>query len=157
MIHFTPKENNALYVNQITPFIEEANKSMVDLNLVSQEAIRNQQGESRINIRFDGRISDHIEDIFKDFLKCEKELHIDETSNNYNFIGNGRKAFYTLNWLSKMGIPDTDKAEGNTAGFFFWETSEGFKFKAIDTLLDKTKNPQKKSIIFNQTFTMFIN
>ena len=144
VIHFTPKENNALYVNQITPFIEEANKSMVDLNLVSQEAIRNQQGESRINIRFDGRISDHIEDIFKDFLKCEKELHIDETSNNYNFIGNGRKAFYTLNWLSRFGIPSKDGKPGDTAGFLFYETSEGYYFRSIDTFFGQEYDNGKK-------------
>ena len=40
---------------------------------------------------------------------------------------------------------------GKSAGFFFWETSEGFHFKSIDSLLDEEKNPRKKSIIFNDT------
>ena len=144
VIHFTPKEKNALYVNKVTPFIEESNRSMINLRLVSQEAIRNEQGSSRINIRFDGRISDHIEAIFKDFLKCEKELKIDETSNNYNFIGNGRKAFYTLNWLSRFGIPSKDGKPGDTAGFLFYETSEGYYFRSIDTFFGQEYDNGKK-------------
>ena len=162
------KDNTALYVNKVTPITNDTTKSMVHLDLVSKEYIMNEK--IRLNKRFDGKIAmgsgeegnatananngGHIEKILKTdekYLATKKEVDIDKTSNNYNFIGNNRKPFYTLNWLSKFGIPDTDKAEGNTAGFFFWETSEGFKFKAIDTLLDETKNPQKKSIIYNQS------
>ena len=148
VIHFSADTDNAFYINQVTPFIEEANKSMVHLSLVSQEAIRNEQGDSRINIRFDGRISDHIKNIFKDFLKSEKlgeeDENITETSNSYNFIGNGRKAFYTLNWLSKMAIPSKDGQPGDTAGFLFYETSEGYHFKSIDSFFGQEYENGKK-------------
>ena len=167
------KDDTALYVNKVTPITNDTTKSMVHLDLVSKEYIMNEK--IRLNKRFDGKIATgavtgmankamnwisgggnggHIEKILKTdekYLATKKEVDIDKTSNNYNFIGNNRKPFYILNWLSRFGIPDTDKAEGNTAGFFFWETSDGFKFKAIDTLLDETKNPQKKSIIYNQS------
>ena len=158
VIHFSADTDNALYINQVTPFIEEANKSMVHLSLVSQEAIRNEQGDSRINIRFDGRISDHIKKIFKDFLKSEKlgeeDENITETSNSYNFIGNGRKAFYTLNWLSKMAIPSKDGQPGDTAGFLFYETSEGYHFKSIDSFFGQeyeNGKKWKKKFIYNQS------
>ncbi len=154
ILHFSPREKNALYVNKVTPFVEQTNRSMINLSLTSEEAIRNEQGESRINIRFDGKISDHIEKIFKDFLKCEKELTIDETSNNYNFIGNGRKAFYTLNWLSKMAIPSKEGKSGDTAGFLFFETSEGYHFKSIDTFFGQqypNGKRWKKKFIFNES------
>ena len=153
LIHFSPGTDNALYINKVDPYIEESNRSLVNLKMVSAEAIHNEQGESRINLRFDGRISDHIEKIFKDFLKCEKELKIDETSNNYNFIGNGRKAFYTLNWLSKMAIPSKDGKSGDTAGFLFYETSEGYHFKSIDTFFAQeypNGKKWKKKFIYNQ-------
>jgi hypothetical protein len=53
-----------------------------------------------------------------------------------------------MNWLSTKAVPDLPDAYGNTAGYFFFETSEGFKFKSIDSLLSQEK---KKSIIYNQT------
>ena len=140
-------KKNALYVNKITPIIEETSKMMINMRLVPEEVIRNEQGESRVNIRMDGRISDHIERIFKDYLKTTKKLNIEETSNNYNFMGNGRKSFYTLNWLSNKGIPSKDGKRGDTAGFLFFQTSEGYHFKSIDSLFAQEA---KKSFIYNE-------
>ncbi len=88
-----------------------------------------------------GKIYDNIEEILKDSLKTEKDISdIEATSNNYNFVGNNKKAFYTINWLSKFGI--TSDGQDKTAGFFFWETSEGYHFKSIDTLF--AQEPKKK-------------
>ena len=137
-----------LNVNKVTPVNEESTSSMVRLDLVSEEFLRNEGGSSRLNVRFDGKISDHIRRILTDFLKTEKKLDIEETSNNYNFIGNNRKPYYVLNWLSKASIPTVAGEKGKTGGFFFFETSEGFKFKSIDGLF---KQKQKKSLIYNLT------
>ena len=94
-----------LYVNKVTPAYEDAERSLISIGLVSEEYIKNELGGSKLNIRFDGKISDHIDKILTKFLKTEKDVDIEETSNNYNFIGNGRKPFYTLNWLSKSAVP----------------------------------------------------
>tara|TARA_R100000008_G_scaffold30153_1_gene16720 strand:- start:85 stop:1488 length:1404 start_codon:yes stop_codon:yes gene_type:complete len=142
---------SSLYVNKVTPIDNDSTKSMTHLDLVSKEYIMNEK--IRLNKRFDGKISESIDTILTDeeYLNTQKDVEIDITSNNFNFIGNNRKPFYTLNWLSKRGVPNSPQAGGNTAGFLFWETSEGFKFKSIDNLLDTNKNPQQKSIIFNQS------
>tara|TARA_R100000030_G_scaffold12573_2_gene8408 strand:+ start:502 stop:1815 length:1314 start_codon:yes stop_codon:yes gene_type:complete len=137
-----------LNVNKVTLVNEESTSSMVRLDLVSEEFLRNEGGSSRLNVRFDGKISDHVRRILTDFLKTEKKLDIEETSNNYNFIGNNRKPYYVLNWLSKASIPTVAGEKGKTGGFFFFETSEGFKFKSIDGLF---KQKQKKSLIYNLT------
>lgn len=141
-------DNNTLIVNKVTPRTVDTAKSVVTLNLVSEEFIRNEEGGSTINVRMDGKISDHIKMILEDYLKTEKELDIEETSNNYNFVGNNKKPYYTMNWLSKFGVPSKDGESGSTAGFFFWETSEGFKFKSIDTLFAQKS---KKKFIYNGT------
>ena len=39
-----------------------------------------------------------------------------------------------INWLSKKSIPKKDGKKGETAGYLFFETSEGFHFKSIDSL-----------------------
>ena len=153
-VHVKFKDNNnstldlVLYVNKVTPLSEDTTKSMVQLDLVSKEFILNEK--VRLNSRFDGKISDHIKKILLDkkYLGTEKKVDVEETSNNYNFIGTNRKPYYAMNWLSKKAVPNTQNAKGNTAGFFFFETSEGFKFKSIDSLLSQEK---KKSITFNQS------
>jgi len=137
-----------LNVNKVTQVNEESTASMIKLDLVSEEFLRNESGSARLNVRFDGKISDHIRRILTDFLKTEKEMDIEETNNNYNFIGNNRKPYYTLNWLSKASIPTVAGEKGKTGGFFFFETSKGFNFKSIDGLF---KQKQKKSLIYNLT------
>ena len=137
-----------LYVNKVTPGAEDTVGTLVQLDLVSEEFIRNEEGKSRVNIRFDGKISDHIRRVCEDFLLTEKELDIEETSNNYNFLGNNQKPYYVINWLSKASVPSTAGEKGKSAGFFFFETADGFKFKSIDGLFDQK---QKKSLIFNQS------
>jgi len=137
-----------LYVNKVTPLSDDTTKSMVQLDLVSKEYILNEK--IRLNTRFDGKISDHIRKILTDqnYLATEKNVDIEDTSNTYNFIGNNKKPYYAMNWLSKKSVPNLTEAKGNTAGYFFYETAEGFKFKSIDSMLSQEK---KKSIIYNQT------
>ena len=137
-----------LYVNKVTPVYDDTTKQMVQLDLVSREFILNEK--VRLNTRFDGKISDHIRKILTNnsYLGTEKNIDIEETSNDYNFIGNNRKPYYTMNWLSKKAVSASNQKKGDSAGYFFFETSDGFKFKSIDGLLSQKK---KKSIIYNQS------
>jgi len=147
-----------MYVNKVTPIENDTSNELIQIELVSKEFILNEK--LRINTRFDGKISDHITNILKDdqnYLATEKEVFIDPVQNNFNFIGNNKKPFFMVNALSKKSIPETQSgSEGNSpintsAGFFFYETSEGFYFKSLDAILDPTKNPKKKSVIYNNT------
>ena len=135
-----------MVVNSMTPLYEDGSKNVINLNLVSEEFLRNEMGESRCRARFNGNISDNIEKIFKDRLKTKKPLDIERTSNDYNFLGNGRKPYYMLNLLSKQSIPEG--GEDGSAGFLFFETADGYQFKSIDKLFDKQ---QKKSYVFNNS------
>jgi hypothetical protein len=137
-----------LYVNKVTPMTDDTTKSIVQLDLTSKEFIMNEK--VRLNKRFDGKISDHIQKILTDpnYLGTKKKVDVEETSNNYNFIGNNRKPYYAMNWLSKKAVSAKNQKQGDSAGYFFYETSEGFFFKSIDGLLAQEK---KKSIIYNQS------
>ena len=139
-----------LYVNSVTPLVEDARKSIVQLDLASKEFIMNEK--VRINKRFNGKISQHVQDILEEsiYLGTEKEIDVEETSNEQNYIGNNKKPFYIINWLSRGAVP-TGGSLGNTAGYFFWETSEKFYFKSIDSLMDSETNKPKKSYIYNET------
>jgi hypothetical protein len=138
-----------LYVNKINPLGDDARKSIVRLELVSKEFLLNEK--IRLRKRYDGRISDHINDILTestpDGLQTQKNIDVEETQNNLNFLGNNKKSLYTLNWLSKKAVSQSNQKKGSSAGFFFYETANGFFFKSIDGLL--AQQPKKK-IVYNE-------
>ena len=142
------KPELVLYVNKITPGLDKAQKSIVGLELVSKEYILNEK--IRVTKRMDGKVSDHIRTILtsQDYLKTEKKVDIEDTINNFNFFGNNKKSLYTINWLSKKGVSAKSQKLGTSAGYFFYETSEGFFFKSIDSLLDQEP---KTKMIYNET------
>ena len=142
------KPELVLYVNKITPAADKSQKSVVGLELVSKEYILNEK--IRVTKRMDGKLSDHIRTILtsQDYLKTEKKVDIEDTINNFNFFGNNKKSFYTINWLSKKGVSAKSQKLGDSAGYFFYETSEGFFFKSIDSLLDQEP---KTKMIYNET------
>jgi len=148
---FKIKDNNeeqiefTFYVNKVTPVADQTTKGMVNLHLVSKEYILND--EVRINKRFDGKVSETVKEILTNFLETEKDVTDIEDATELNEIPGQWKPYYTLNWLSKKSAPSA-ATPGKTAGFFFYETSKGYHFKSIDTLLSQEK---KKSIIYNET------
>lgn len=137
-----------LYVNKITPTVNRTQKSIVTLELVSKEYILNEK--IRVRKRFDGKISDHIRNILtsQDYLRTSKNLEVEESINNYNFFGNNKKPFYIINWVSKKAVSATNQTLGESAGYFFYETLDGFFFRSIDGLL--AQKP-KLRMIYNQT------
>jgi len=137
-----------LYVNKITPIADKSQKSIVNLELVSKETIFNEK--VRVNQRFDGKISDHIRKILTDkkYLRTEKTIEIEDTVNEFNFFGNNKKSFYTINWLSKKAVSSENQKLGQSAGYFFYETYDGFFFKSIDGLFNQKP---KLKLIYNET------
>ena len=164
-ISFTKAGDNALYVNKITPIMDDSTRSLVMLDLVSREYILNEK--IRLNTRFNGLISDHVKGILTDidfdkdgdtvnqkYLETKKSVEDwEDTSNTFNFCGDNRKPFYTMNWLSRKAVPGVGNPDAtkNSAGYFLWETSEGYHFRSIDWLLNKDQNRKKKSIIYNDS------
>ena len=141
-IRIVDKQNNelkfigkdAFYVNRVKGVSPTTKKSVAQFDLCTKGFLSNEM--SRVRKRYSGKISESVKKITKDVLKIEK-VDIEQTSNSYNFIGNERKPFYTLTWLGTKSIP-TEKY-GNTAGFFFFQTQEGYQFKSADTLVGPTK------------------
>ena len=123
-----------LNVNNVRIIEKDNQTENLSISFVSEELIKNESELNAVRIRHNGKISQSVKDILTNNLQTEKELFIDETSNNYNFIGNKRKPLYMINWLCKKSIPKKDGKKGETAGYLFFETSEGFYFRSIDSL-----------------------
>jgi len=142
-----------LYANNITPLSDDTHGQLVSISSVSKEYLLNEK--IRLYEKFKGKISEAVKKILTDgnYLGTQKDISgIDDTfEEEYNFMGNSKKPFYTINWISKKAVPAVSgeaAASGKTAGFFFWETSKGYHFKSIDTLLGQEP---KKNIIYNDT------
>ena len=142
-----------LYANDITPLSDDTHGQLVSISSVSKEYLLNEK--IRLYEKFKGKISEAVKKILTDanYLGTDKDISgVDDTfEEEYNFMGNAKKPFYTINWVSKKAVPAVSgeaTASGKTAGFFFWETSEGYHFKSIDTMLGQSP---KKYIIYNDT------
>jgi hypothetical protein len=127
---------------------EHTQQLIITVNLCTREYLQNELVDYYITKRYDGNISDSVEKILKEVLKTPKELDIELTQNKFNFIGHLEKVFGKLVWLAKRSVPDLPKIKGKSAGYFFYETADGFKFKSIDSLL--SQEPKRK-LIFNNT------
>jgi|TARA_Y100000022_G_scaffold161548_1_gene144662 hypothetical protein len=109
---------------------QESNRESVILSLVSESAIKNQQEEVKKNYYQTPSNSLTVQKIGKDLLGVD--IQVDQTKNKYQFIGNKKSPFDVIMMLAAKSVP----VEGNP-GYFFYETREGHKFVAIDTLIDQ--------------------
>ena len=137
-----------MHVNYHTVVSSESTKELVTLQLCSKEFLTNE--DVRIPERLDGPISEHVKTILtgEKYLNSAKDVtQIEDTQGEENFEGSNNKPFFFINSLAKSAVPE-GAPKGNSAGFFFFETSEGFVFKSIDSLF--AQEP-KKSYIYNMT------
>ena len=154
--------DTALYVYKVSDLLQEEGREFFTINLCSREALTNET--SRVMSKYDkAPINEHVEKILKDVLKTKKykSENIERTANSYSFIGTIKKPFHIITWLCPKGIPSTggvtggstgggggdsggkgiiDKKSRGTAGYLFYENQDGFNFRSIDTLVNKTKS-----------------
>ena len=133
-----------MYVNGVSNYVAEKQKEIFTLRLVSKESIVNQN--TRIIQKYLGKkISELIKDFLKKLQVDESTTDIEESKNPINFIGNMRKPFTLAPMLAARAIPVESKQD--TAGFFFWQTWKGFKFKSIESLI---KQEVKMTYYYNR-------
>ena len=128
-------ELNDLYVGSITNVMIESGREIFTLNLVSREAITNETVRVGKKFPVAQKISDSVKDICENYLSTDKLYDVDETMNPYGFYGNMRKPFTILTMLASKSVPGNVSGKDATAGYFFFETQQGFRFKSIDSLI----------------------
>jgi len=140
---------HSFYINRIKNISPGTSKDVFMLELCTREFLANEQ--ARVVKRYDGKVSDNVIQILQDpeGLKTKKNIDADSTAVTYNFIGNDRKPFYVCTWLATKGVPEESGKINGAAGYFFFETYDGFKFKSIDVLLDQPPKDGKKFVYIN--------
>ena len=110
---------------------QESNRMTVLLNLINDKEIKN--SELPIFDRFVGKISDTVTKILQQKLQISQDkIDVESTKNSYGITGKGRGALNIILDLCRRSVP----VKGD-AGYFFYQTQDGFKFKSIDTLLSQ--------------------
>ena len=131
-LDFSEKYQDYLYVSSVTNVISQAKKETFTLNLVSREAITNETTRVPVKFSSSSTIDVSVKKILEDYLKTEKEINVDPVSNAYGFIANMRKPFNIITWLASKAVSEQDNA-----GFFFYQTQDGYQFKSIDNLINQ--------------------
>ena len=144
-LDFSKNPKDYFYVASITNVLIDSGKEIFTLNLVPREAITNET--VRVGKKFPGSqpISDSVDNILKEYLKTDKIGTIDKTQNPYGFLGNLKKPFTILTWLSSKGVPASTGKDAS-AGYLFYQTKDGFNFRSIDDLIDQ--NPYKNKFVY---------
>lgn len=141
-------ENNPLIIKQVRNIIEDTRKTFFVLELWSEESVYNNLLETRVVKSYSGKISETVLSILKQNLKTKKTCNIEQTLNNLLFVGNTEKPFYVCANLASKSVPTIANAKNTLAGFFFYETADGYQFRSIDSLL---KQKHKRTLIYNDT------
>tara|TARA_B100000575_G_scaffold270819_1_gene251616 strand:- start:1085 stop:2398 length:1314 start_codon:yes stop_codon:yes gene_type:complete len=146
-LEFTEKTENEFFVASITNVLIDAESEAFTLNLVSREAITNET--SRVGKKFPSSepISDSVKEIIEKYLKSKKKINVDETMNPYGFLGNMKKPFTILTWLAAKSVPGNSSGQSASAGYFFYETKDGYNYKSIDTLI--TEEPFTEKYVYS--------
>lgn len=137
-------------VRSVGNIVEHTQHVGYTMDWYSEEAINNEYLDNRVVKRYEGKITDYVPKIFKECLKSKKSLKVDPCINTFNFLGHVQKPNYVLSWLAKRTVPDIAPL-GNLAGYFFWETTNGYNYRSIDKMFQD--KPVRKLVFNNTTVT----
>tara|TARA_A200000113_G_scaffold177049_1_gene162457 strand:- start:8235 stop:9587 length:1353 start_codon:yes stop_codon:yes gene_type:complete len=109
--------------------------SFYNLNLWSEESIKNYEVSRRVVSKFEGKVSDTILSILQSNLETPKNIYTDPTLNDPVVYGERKKPLARIHELASRSVPDgIQDALGIRAGYLFYENSLGYNFRSIDKL-----------------------
>lgn len=121
-----------LVVNKVKDIIRDSNREFITLSLFSKEAYENETTFLQKKYPKESKISEHVEDIIGQSFSSPLLNKIDPTQNAYGFIGNNTKPFEMITNLASKAVPASGGS--GSAGFFFFQTRQGFSFRSVDDL-----------------------
>ena len=140
---FEITSEHKMIVNGVTDVQTNNQGQSATLQCIPEELLVNET--AKISKKFSGNISDHVKDIMTTDAKgiqTSKTVDEESTSNKYSFIGNFKRPIDIIQWLQPKAAVEAE--EGESFGFLFWETLDGYHFKSIATLL--SVEPEKGHI-----------
>jgi len=128
-----------LRVDGAPGFAKESNRESYMISLISPYSFENEK--SQIYKKYGHKISESVQKILKEYFNVpQTRIDVDQTENNYNFMGNTEDPFFILLNLASKSVPAQSPGGQKTngdPGYFFYETKNGFNFKSISNLISK--------------------
>lgn len=134
-----------MYVSKVSSVVKQGQREVLALELTSRESITNETTRVYEKYPKDLTIQDSIEKIVNEKLQSQI-VDSDQTSNKYGFMGNLKKPYYVLVWLASKAVDDNEEA-----GYFFYQTKQGFKFKSAASLIKDGKSSPKSEYTYRST------
>ena len=146
MINYTEELTEPLYIYKVEKVRPGGGTSRLQayrIFFTSREAYRN--NICRVTKSFKGAVEDGVHEIVRDksYLDSRKKFFVEETATNTAMVIPNLKPFAAIRMLAKHA--KSEKYEN--AGFLFYETTQGFHFRSIESLLavgGHTGRPVKK-------------
>ena len=113
-------------------------QTVTEIILTTPQNIVQELEQFRLTSRYEPniKISGHVTSILSGLNIPSDSIDIEATANSYGFYGNFWRPFKAIYWLAKRSI---STGGGDRAGFLFWQTFDGYKFKSIDTIASQGK------------------
>ena len=114
-----------------------AGSAVYTLHCSSLELEQNLTAE--VNASYKDKIgSEAVEDIFKNFVDLitegKKKFNVEESENVVPYTASGHTPFEAINII---GRESRSKAHGDASHYLFYETTEGYNFRTISSMLER--------------------
>lgn len=137
---------NQLRIESTRNMQESSNKAAFTVDMISKEYDDNLKLKCAVVKSYAGKVDESVKRILLDCIKTQKSIDVDSTLNEINFTGKSQNPFYLCTWLSTRSVPEIQGSNQKLAGYFFYETYDGYKFKSIDKLFQQKP---KRILIYN--------
>ena len=123
---------NPLKVLGTIPLGQESLREFVIVKMISEYGINNEN--ATVYEKYYNNISNSVSSILTQKLGIpSSKISLDTTQNSLAFSGNGKRPFDLVISCATKSTP----ADGSP-GFLFWETQNGFNYKAIDNIVSSS-------------------
>jgi len=116
-------------IDTITKVEEKDNAQYYQIFFCSPEMINNQL--ETVSKAYAGPIENAVNDIVKNKLKSKKPFYFENTATNAKYVIPSLKPLKAINYLASQSI----SGKYHNSGYIFYETSKGFNFRSIESLL----------------------
>ena len=109
---------------------DNGKSELIRLGLVSKQARMNEA--FRISQTFRGPIHSMIAKIYKNYLKSDKPVALEPTTNQITYCVPNKRPIETIQWLASRSISGEQSPQ--SYNFLFFETAKAFMFVSLDSL-----------------------
>jgi hypothetical protein len=138
-------------------YIKDGSTVVYELGIMSSEGFNDVLNP--IYKSFEGTPSKIINDIFVDYLQANRNIttgskvktplsFLEYPKNILKFISPGWTPIQCINWLAGKCLPPAGKA----ANFLFWETTKGFYFGSMDTILSNLELSSIGEYVYSEAY-----